>query len=59
MEKLDADAIAQELEAVIVKLNGPRYWMLDGLGARSDAPIEPVMRTFGEIMMRRFESRVK
>jgi len=51
-EQLDADAIAKEMEAVLVKLNGPRYWMLDGLGAK-DQPIEPVMREFGGIMMRR------
>jgi len=52
-EQLDAEAIAEDLEAVKVKLNGPRYWMLDGLGARTAEPIEPVMREFGGIMMRR------
>jgi hypothetical protein len=50
--QLDADAIAKEMEAVLVKLNGPRYWMLDGLGPKAQ-PIEPVMREFGGIMMRR------
>jgi len=52
-ERLDAEAIAEDLEAVMVKLNGPRYWMLDGLGARSTEPIEPVLRDFGGITMRR------
>ncbi len=52
-EQLDADAIAKDLDAVMVKLNGPRYWMLDALGARGVPPIEPVMRKFGGIMMRR------
>ena len=37
---------------MLVKLNGPRYWMLDGLGSKAQ-PIEPVMREFGGIMMRR------
>ena len=51
-EQLDADAIAKEMEAVLVKLNGPRYWMIDGLGSKAK-PIEPVMREFGGIVMRR------
>lgn len=51
-EKLDADVIKDELGAIMVKLNGPRYWMLDGLGSKAQ-PIEPVMREFGGIMMRR------
>ena len=51
-EQLDADAIAKEMQALMVKLNGPRYWMLDGLGSKAQ-PIEPVMREFGGIMMRR------
>ncbi len=51
-ERLEPDAIAKELEAVLVKLNGPRYWMLDGLGSKAQ-PIEPIMREFGGIMMRR------
>ena len=29
---LDAVAIAEEMGAVAVKLNGPRYWTLDGMG---------------------------
>jgi hypothetical protein len=51
-EQLDADAIAKEMEAVLVKLNGPRYWVIDGLGLKAQ-PIEPVMREFGGILMRR------
>jgi hypothetical protein len=49
---LDPAALAAELGAVHVKLNGPRHWMLDGLGAKT-APIEPVLREFGGILMRR------
>lgn len=45
-------AIADELGALIVKLNGPRYWMLDGLGSKSE-PIEPVLRDFNGLLMRR------
>lgn len=33
-EKLDPAAIAADLGAVFVKLNGPRYWLLDGLGTK-------------------------
>jgi hypothetical protein len=51
-EKLEPDAIAKEMDAVLVKLNGPRYWMLDGLGSKAQ-PIEPIMREFGGILMRR------
>lgn len=51
-EKLDAAAIAAETGAVFVKLNGPRQWVLDGLGAKV-APVEPVLREFGGIMFRR------
>lgn len=50
--RLDADAIAKEMGAVFVKLNGPRHWVLDGLGAKV-AAVEPVLREFGGIMMRR------
>ncbi len=49
---LDATAIAADLGAVFVKLNGPREWVLDGLGSKQD-PIEPVMREFNGILMRR------
>lgn len=51
-DALDANAIAEEMGALMVKLNGPRHWMLDGLGSKGQ-PIEPVMREFGGIQMRR------
>jgi hypothetical protein len=51
-ESLNADAIAQDMGAVFVKLNGPRYWMLDGLGTKV-AVIDPVMKDFNGIQMRR------
>jgi hypothetical protein len=51
-EQLDAAAIQAEMGAVMVKLNGPRYWMLDGLGTKVQT-VEPVMREFGGILMRR------
>ena len=51
-EQLNAEAIQAEMEALAIKLNGPRYWMLDGLGSKAE-PIEPVMREFGGILMRR------
>ena len=49
---LDVSVIAGELGAVAVKLNGPRHWMLDGLGQKV-AVIEPVLRDFNGLTMRR------
>ncbi len=51
-ETLDPVAIAAEMGAVAVKLNGPRYWMLDGLGTKVEV-VEPVFRDFNGITMRR------
>jgi len=51
-ETLDAVAIAEEMGAAIVKLNGPRYWMLDGLGQKV-AVVDPVFRDFNGLTMRR------
>lgn len=51
-ETLDPTAIAAELGAVFVRLNGPRYWMLDGLGTKV-AVVDPVMRAFNGLDMRR------
>jgi hypothetical protein len=51
-ETLDADAIAKDMGAVFVKLNGPRYWLLDGLGSKV-AVVEPVFKYFNGIQMRR------
>jgi hypothetical protein len=41
--QLDADAIAEQMDAVLVKLNGPRYWMLDGLGSKPRSTELPVL----------------
>ncbi len=49
---LDAAALAEELGAVVVKLNGPRYWTIDGIGTKV-AVREPVLREFNGILMRR------
>ncbi len=51
-ETLDADAFAKEMGAVFVKLNGPRYWLLDGLGSKV-AVVDPVFKDFNGIQMRR------
>ncbi len=51
-ETLDADTIAAEMGAVAVKLNGPRHWMIDGLGTKV-AVVEPVLRDFNGLTMRR------
>ena len=49
---LVAAEIARDLGAVFVKLNGPRHWVLDGLGTKV-APVEPVLREFNGLLMRR------
>jgi hypothetical protein len=46
------ETIAQELGALVVKLNGPRYWVLDGLGSKGE-PIEPVLHEFNGLLTRR------
>lgn len=51
-ESLDPTAIAADLGALFVKLNGPRHWVLDGLGTKV-ATLEPVVKDFGGIAMRR------
>lgn len=51
-ETLDADAIAQDMGAVFAKLNGPRHWLLDGLGSKV-AVVDPVLKDFNGILMRR------
>ena len=51
-ETLDAPTIAAEMGALLVKLNGPRHWMLDGLGQKV-AVVDPVMRDFNGLTMRR------
>jgi len=49
---LDAAVLAEELGALLVKLNGPRYWVLDGMGTKVNAR-EPVLREFNGLLMRR------
>jgi len=49
---LDADVITKEMGAMFVKLNGPRYWVLDGFGTKV-AVVEPVFREFNGLNMRR------
>ena len=51
-ETLDPDAIATDLGAVAVKLNGPRHWVIDGIGQKV-AVVEPVLRDFNGLTMRR------
>jgi hypothetical protein len=51
-DALDATAIAAELGALAVKLNGPRHWTLDGLGTKVEV-VEPILRDFGGLTTRR------
>jgi hypothetical protein len=51
-ETLDATAIAAEMGAAFVKLNGPRHWVLDGLGTKV-AVVDPMFHDFNGLTMRR------
>ena len=51
-DTLDADTIAADMGAVAVKRNGPRHWMIDGLGQKV-AVVDPVVRDFNGLTMRR------
>ena len=51
-DSLVPGAIAEDLGALIVKLNGPRFWVLDGLGSKGE-PIEPVVHEFNGLLTRR------
>lgn len=48
--RLSAGALAEEFGASFAILNGPRHWMMDGIGKVSN--VEPVVRSFGGIDMR-------
>jgi hypothetical protein len=52
LDGLDASAIAADLGALAVKLNGPRHWVIDGIGQKLDI-LEPVQREFNGLLMRR------
>ena len=49
---LNAEEIAQREGAVFAKLNGPRHWCLDGLGAKAPT-VDPELKDFNGITMRR------
>jgi len=49
---LNAVVLAEEMGASVVKLNGPRQWLIDGIGIKVDA-MEPVFRDFNGLLMRR------
>jgi hypothetical protein len=51
-DALAADTVATQMGAVAVKLNGPRHWMIDGLGQKV-AVVDPVIRDFNGLTMRR------
>lgn len=50
-DKLDATAIAAENGAVAALLNGPRYWLMSGIGKRDRDDLEH--KTFGGLEMLR------
>jgi hypothetical protein len=51
-DTLDAATIASDMGAVAVRLNGPRHWILDGLGQKV-AVVDPIFRDFNGLTMRR------
>ena len=50
-DELSPDQIAAETGATMAVLNGPRYWMMDGIGKVDN--VEAHLRDFGGISMRR------
>jgi hypothetical protein len=48
-EELDPKAIAEENNAVAALLNGPRYWLMSGIGKREREDLEH--KTFGGLEM--------
>jgi hypothetical protein len=51
-DTLEPTTIAAETGALLVKLNGPRRWVIDGIGQKVNA-MEPVLREFNGLLMRR------
>jgi hypothetical protein len=51
-DTLDPSAVAADLCALVVKLNGPRHWVIDGIGQKVNT-LEPVLREFNGLLMRR------
>ena len=51
-DTLNAEEIAKNEGVLFAKLNGPRHWCLDGLGAKA-AVVDPVMKDFNGLTMRR------
>ncbi len=49
--QLDPTGLAAEADADLAILNGPRYWLMDAIGKVD--PVEPILRDFGGIAMRR------
>lgn len=51
-DTLDSSVIAADMGAVLVKLNGPRYWVIDAIGQKVPV-VDPVLRDFNGLTMRR------
>jgi hypothetical protein len=51
-DTLDSSVVAADLGALVVKLNGPRHWVIDGIGQKVNT-LEPVLREFNGLLMRR------
>ncbi len=51
-DTLDPSTVAADLGALVVKLNGPRHWVIDGIGQKVNT-LQPVLREFNGLDMRR------
>jgi hypothetical protein len=54
-EALDPDAIKEELGAFVIVMNGPRFWLIDGVMSFSELGDS---RFFGELEMRRIATLI-
>lgn len=54
--KLDINQIKKETGAVLVRLNGPRHWIIDGL--TNTSPLDPSVKTIDGLEVRQFGEMV-
>ncbi|CEG57730.1 hypothetical protein [Legionella fallonii] len=55
-KKMNINDIRKETAAVLVRLNGPRYWVIDGLTSFSF--IDPTIKTIGGLQMRQADEMI-
>ena len=55
LDNLNLEQIADENNAILAVLNGPRIWLVDSVGGQTN---EPKLQVFGELLMRRLAELV-